>query len=67
MEKLEAQLDPHYFFRLNRRHIINIESIEQVKPYYNSRLKLSVLGASQQEEMIISRDKVADFKQWAQA
>ena len=67
MEKLEAQLDPMHFFRLNRRYIINIEAIEQVKPYYNSRLKLSVVGASQQDELIISREKVADFKVWAQA
>lgn len=67
MERLEEQLDPQYFFRLNRKYIVNINAIQQVKPYYNSRLKLSVKGADQPEEMIISRDKVSNFKQWAES
>jgi two-component system response regulator LytT len=67
LERLEEQLDPQYFFRLNRRFIININAIQQVKPYYNSRLKLSVKGVPQAEEMVISRDRVAEFKLWAEA
>ena len=66
MEKLEEQLDPRQFFRLNRKFIVSIQAIQQVKPYFNSRLKLSVLGAPQQEEMVISRDRVAEFRQWAE-
>jgi DNA-binding LytR/AlgR family response regulator len=45
--------------------MVNIDAIHQVKPYYNSRLKLSVKGAPQTEELVISRDRVADFKAWA--
>ncbi len=67
LEKLEDQLNPQQFFRLNRRFIVNIDAIQQVKPYYNSRLKLSVKGAPQTEEMVISRDRVAGFKLWAEA
>ena len=66
MEKLEDQLDPRQFFRLNRKFIVSIQAIQQVKPYFNSRLKLSVLGAPQQEQMVISRDRVAEFRQWAE-
>ncbi len=67
IEKLVEQLDPEHFFRLNRSIIVNIDAIQQVKPYYNSRLKLSVKGATQQEEIIISRERVSEFKQWADA
>ena len=67
MERLEEQLDPQHFFRLNRKFIVNISAIQQVKPYYNNRLRLSVKGANQQEEMVISRERVADFKIWADA
>ncbi|MBI3235930.1 MAG: response regulator transcription factor [Bacteroidetes bacterium] len=67
MEKLEEQLDPQYFFRLNRRFIVHIEAIQQVKPYFNNRLKLSVKGAGQSDDMVISRERVAGFKEWAQA
>jgi two-component system response regulator LytT len=66
MEKLEEQLDPRQFFRLNRKFIVNIQAIQQVKPYFNSRLKLAVQGATQHEEMVISRERVAEFRQWAE-
>lgn len=67
MESLEDQLDPQQFFRLNRSFIVSINAIEQVKPYYNSRLKLSVKCITNQEDMVVSRDRVSDFKHWADA
>lgn len=67
MERLEAALDPKEFFRLNRRYMVRISAIEQVKPYFNNRLKLLVKGAQQQDEMVVSRERVADFRQWADA
>ena len=67
MESLEDQLNPQQFFRLSRSFIVSIDAIQQVKPYYNSRLKLSVKCITNQEDMVVSRDRVADFKQWADA
>lgn len=67
MEKLEEELDPGSYFRLNRRFIVHIEAILQVKPYFNSRLKLAVKGAASTEDLVISRERVAEFKQWAEA
>ncbi|HMU44892.1 MAG TPA: LytTR family DNA-binding domain-containing protein [Chitinophagaceae bacterium] len=66
MEKLEEQLNPENFFRLSRKFIVNIDAIHQVKPYCNSRLKLSVKGAAATEDMVISRDRVPHFKMWAE-
>lgn len=65
IEKLETELNPKDFFRLNRKIIVHAEAIEQVKPYHNNRLKLQLKGAPGSEEIIISRDRVAEFKQWA--
>lgn len=67
LEKLEPLLDPHDFFRINRKMIIHSKAIEQVKPYFNNRLKLSLKGIKADEEIIISRERVADFKEWADA
>jgi DNA-binding LytR/AlgR family response regulator len=67
MERLEVVLDAKEFFRLNRRYIVRMSAIEQVKPYFNNRLKLLVKGSQQQDEMVISREKVAEFRQWADA
>jgi DNA-binding LytR/AlgR family response regulator len=67
LEKLEALLDPACFFRLNRKYIVSCDAIQQVKPYFNGRLKLSVRGAQQQDELVISRERVGDFREWAEA
>jgi DNA-binding LytR/AlgR family response regulator len=67
MEKITALLNPEEFFRLNRRYIVRINAIQQVKPYFNGRLKLSVKGCQQSDEMVISRERVTEFKQWAEA
>jgi DNA-binding LytR/AlgR family response regulator len=67
LEKLEPLLDPHDFFRINRKMIIHSKAIEQVKPYFNNRLKLSLKGAKANEDIIISRERVTDFKDWADA
>jgi DNA-binding LytR/AlgR family response regulator len=65
IEKLETQLNPNQFFRINRKVIINVDAIEQIKPYVNNRLKLNLKGITSQDEIIISRERVADFKAWA--
>lgn len=65
MEKLEAELNPKDFFRLNRKIIVHADAIDQVKPCHSNRLKLQVKGVAASEEMIISRERVQEFKQWA--
>lgn len=67
LEKLEQLLDPKQFFRLNRRYIVSYSAIEYIKPHLNSRLKLTVRGAGIQDEFIISRDRVAEFREWAES
>lgn len=67
LEKLEQQLNPKLFFRLNRRYIVRYSAIEYIKPYMNSRLKLTLKGAQPQEDFIISRERVAEFRAWAES
>lgn len=67
IEQLQQLLDPKQFFRLNRGFIVNIDAIQQVKPWYNSRLKLFIQGLTDKEEVVVSRDRVTHFKTWAEA
>lgn len=67
LEQLSEMLDPQQFFRLNRSFIVSIHAIQQVKPWFNSRLKLSVAGQNATDDMVVSRDRVAEFRQWAEA
>ena len=63
LESLEDILDPKLFFRLNRSFIININAIKDVLIYSNSRLKITLTQAFD-KEVIVSREKVAEFKTW---
>ncbi len=66
LEKLEPLLNPQNFFRLNRKVIVHCNAIEQVKPYFNNRLKLFLKGVKVDNEIIVSRERVIDFKMWAE-
>ncbi|MEX2234195.1 MAG: LytTR family DNA-binding domain-containing protein [Cyclobacteriaceae bacterium] len=63
LESLEDILDPKLFFRLNRTFILNINTIKDVLVYSNSRLKI-ILIHDFDKEIIVSREKVAEFKAW---
>lgn len=67
MEKLEPLLDPHDFFRLNRKVIVHSNAIDQVKPYFNNRLKIMLKNVKTDEDLVISRERVTAFKTWADA
>jgi len=65
LEQLEGMLDPKRFFRINRKFIMSYESITEVVVFSNSRLKLSLQHeAKSSEPVIVSRERVADFKLW---
>lgn len=61
--KLEEELDNQSFFRLNRRFIANLKSIVSFTPYSKGRVKVK-LNPALEDEVIISSDKVKDFKLW---
>jgi len=63
LETLEEILDPHMFFRINRTFILNINAIKDVLIHSNSRLKIS-MTTDFDKEIIVSREKVNDFKTW---
>jgi DNA-binding LytR/AlgR family response regulator len=63
IESLKELLDPKEFFRVNRSYLVAIGSISDVVVYSNRRLKLS-LGNQVSKEIVVSREKVADFKKW---
>ena len=63
LDDLEKILDPGLYFRINRQFIVKLKSIEKIHSYFNGRLKLNLNPASE-TEVIISRERVADFKNW---
>lgn len=63
LDALEDMIDPDLFFRINRHMIIQSEQITSIDSYFNNRLSLEVTPAFH-ETIVVSRDRVKDFKQW---
>ncbi|UMB60738.1 LytTR family DNA-binding domain-containing protein [Lutibacter sp. A80] len=63
LDTLEGKLEPDTFFRVNRKYVININAIKDIVSYTNSRLKL-ILNSYKEDEIIVSRERVKDFKEW---
>lgn len=63
LESLEELLDPHLFFRINRKIIARIQSIQKVKTLLSSRLQVFLKPAFEQNTFV-SRERSPDFKIW---
>jgi len=63
LDQIEGLVDPKRFFRVNRKFIIEIKAIQDIVSYSNSRLKLKLVVATD-EDVIVSRERVTEFKGW---
>jgi len=62
LSELEGILDNEKFTRVNRSYIVNINAINNVAIFTNSRLKLNLFNTK--TDIIVSRDRVSKFKVW---
>jgi DNA-binding LytR/AlgR family response regulator len=60
---IEKQLDPVQFYRINRKYLVHMSAIKRIKSYPKSKLELE-LDPPVSEEIIISQENVAAFKEW---
>lgn len=63
LENLEDELEPKVFFRVSRKFYINVNYIKDIVSYTNSRLQIKLIRF-QEQEIIVSRERVQDFKLW---
>jgi DNA-binding LytR/AlgR family response regulator len=63
LEQLEEVVDPSVYFRVNRKYVVRAEAILDILSYSNSRLKLR-LKNSTDNDVIVARERVQEFKQW---
>lgn len=57
---MEQRLDPKTFFRANRQHIINLQWIDKITPWFSGNLKVLLKTG---EEIEISRRQANKFKE----
>jgi two-component system, LytTR family, response regulator len=63
LELLENELEPHTFFRINRKFYVNINAIKDMVSYTNSRLQIK-LNSYNEQDVIVARERVRGFKTW---
>lgn len=63
LENLESELEPKTFFRVSHKFYVNIDHIKDTVSYTNSRLRVQ-LNRFQDQEIIVSRERVRDFNLW---
>jgi DNA-binding LytR/AlgR family response regulator len=65
LDKLETMLNPASFFRINRKFLVNIESISKMIAYSRGRVKLELKPKPDEDfDTIVSIDRSSDFKKW---
>jgi len=63
LEQLETLLDPGQFFRISRQYIVNINAIKDIISYSGRRFKLKIANSTN-DDILVSRAKVNEFKEW---
>ena len=63
LEEVESQLDPQRFMRVNRQYIINAAAVSKLSTYFLGKMRIHMTAAPD-EEIIVSKDKVATVKRW---
>jgi two-component system LytT family response regulator len=60
LNAMEERLDPKYFFRANRRQIINLAWIDRIEPWFSGGLLVHLKGGAKVE---LSRRQAQDFRE----
>ena len=63
LEEVESQLDPQRFMRVNRQYIISAIAVQKLSTYFLGKMRIHMTAAPN-EEIIVSKDKVATVKRW---
>jgi len=63
LEEVEGQLDPQRFMRVNRQYIVSAAAVQKLSTYFLGKMRIH-MAVSPDEEIIVSKDKVATVKRW---
>jgi len=57
-------IDPSLFFLVSRNYIICYDAIRDIIAYSTGRLKIILSDWDDKDEIVVSRERVAEFKGW---
>ncbi len=65
IDEIDALLDNHLFFRINRQMIINRHAIRDIEPFFNRKVIVNLVVTTL-EKPVVSRLKVTHFLSWVE-
>ncbi len=63
LDKLEAEINPHDFYRANRQYLISKRTVKEVDQYFARKLLIKT-HITAPEHIIVSKAKATDFTNW---
>jgi len=63
LEKLEEQVDPKIYFRINRKYMVCLDGISDIISVSSSRLKLK-MPLQEEDDLVVSRERISEFRTW---
>jgi DNA-binding LytR/AlgR family response regulator len=63
LDQVQKLVDPEKFFRINRNYLVHINAIQDIYNYSSSRLGIKI-NKIDHLDLIVSREKVSEFKKW---
>ena len=63
LDEICASINPIQFFRISRQYVIARKAIKDLTVWFTGRLVVNLVVPTE-EKVIVSRQKVADFKEW---
>ncbi len=63
LDEMMNQLNPKMFFRANRQYIVSHKAIKDISIWFGNKISLN-LTIPTEEKIIVSKARVAEFKNW---
>lgn len=64
LDQIQQLVDPELFFRINRNCLVQANAVAKLVNYSSSRMKIILVSGNFPEDLIVSREKVSEFKKW---
>jgi two-component system response regulator LytT len=63
LENIQNLVTDQQFYRLNRQYLINFKAVKEVEHYFARKLLVNLVVPAQ-DQMLVSKEKVAGFLHW---
>ncbi len=64
LEELTQMLNPADFYRVNRSYLVRAKAVTAIEPYFGGKLLLQLSPKTEQNDVVVPKQKATEFKVW---